>query len=161
MKGLFRSGDTPDYRKELDERGVIVPEDKGRKQDRVSGGGDNINAFLGEGTSFKGNLTFEGTVTKDILVVGKEAQIKADIHAGTLVVGGTIRGNVTAVNRVDLQSTARLFGNISTPSLVIAEGVVFEGACTMGADKEKGESKKPPSAGAPASPAKEPQKLPA
>ncbi len=172
MKGLFRSGGTSDYRKELDERGVIVSEDKGRKHDRASGGGDNINAFLGEGTSFKGNLTFEGTVridgrlegeifTKDTLVVGKEAQIKADVHAGTLVVGGTIRGNVTAEKRVDLQTTARLFGNISTPSLIIAEGVVFEGACSMGADKEKGESKKPAPAAAAPSPAKETQKLPA
>jgi len=113
------------------------------KKDRLPAGEDNLNAFLGEGTSFKGNLTFEGTVridgrlegeifTKDTLVVGESATVKAEIHTGILVVGGTVHGNITAVKKVELHSSARLFGNISTPRLSIAEGVVFEGGCTMG-----------------------------
>jgi cytoskeletal protein CcmA (bactofilin family) len=115
------------------------------KKDRVTAaaGGSNLNAFLGEGTSFKGTLTFEGTVridgklegeifTKDTLVIGEAAQVSAAIHAGVVVISGTVHGNITAERKIDIHASGRLFGNISTPSLVIEEGVVFEGSCTMG-----------------------------
>lgn len=102
----------------------------------------NLTAFLGEGTSFKGTLTFEGTVridgklegeifTKDTLVVGQGAQVTATIQAGVVEIGGTVHGNVTADRKVDIRASGRLYGNISAPSLVIEEGVVFEGTCTM------------------------------
>ena len=113
------------------------------KKERLPSGNDNLNAFLGEGTSFKGNLTFEGTVridgklegeifTKDTLVVGEGATVKATIHTGILVVGGAVHGNIVAEKKVELHSSARLYGNLSTPLLSIAEGVIFEGSCTMG-----------------------------
>lgn len=120
------------------------------KRDRmpVAAGGGNLNAFLGEGTSFKGTLTFEGTVridgrlegeifTKDMLVIGEGAQVNASIHAGVVVIGGTVHGNVTAERKVEINPTGRLYGNVSTPSLVIEEGVIFEGSCTMGRGAEK------------------------
>ena len=120
------------------------------KRDRTpaAAGGGNLNAFLGEGTSFKGTLTFEGTVridgrlegeifTKDMLVIGEGAQVTASIHAGVVVIGGTVHGNVTAERKVEINPTGRLYGNICTPSLVIEEGVIFEGSCTMGSGAEK------------------------
>jgi cytoskeletal protein CcmA (bactofilin family) len=127
-------------------------EERSMRKDRVptTTGGNNLNAFLGEGTSFKGTLTFEGTVridgrlegeifTKDTLVVGEGALVTASIHAGVVVISGTVRGNITAERKVDIHASGRLYGNISTPSLVIEEGVVFEGNCTMGRNDEKGE----------------------
>lgn len=142
MRGLFRGQETGEIRKESGTREVITVDEKPKKKERLASGGDNLNAFIGEGTTFKGSLSFQGTVrvdgrlegeivTKDTLVIGRTAEIQADIDAGTLVVGGTIRGNVTAQKKLELQSGARLHGNISTPSLVIAEGVIFEGSCTM------------------------------
>jgi len=120
-------------------------EERSAKKDRMptSAGGSNLNAFLGDGTSFKGTLTFEGTVridgrlegeifTKDTLVIGEGAQVSAAIHAGVVVISGTVRGNITAKRKIDIHASGRLYGNISTPSLVIEEGVVFEGNCTMG-----------------------------
>ena len=123
------------------------------KKDRLPSGNDNLNAFLGEGTSFKGNLTFEGTVridgklegeifTKDTLVVGEGATVKATIHTGVLVVGGAVHGDITAEKKVELHASARLYGNLSTPLLSIAEGVIFEGSCTMG-KKPPGEKQQP------------------
>lgn len=108
-----------------------------------SGGRDNLNAFLGEGTSFKGTLTFEGTVridgklegeifTKDTLVVGEGAQVSSTVHAGVVVINGTVHGNITAEKKIEIHASGKLFGNISTPSLMIEEGVIFEGSCTMG-----------------------------
>jgi cytoskeletal protein CcmA (bactofilin family) len=115
----------------------------------VAGGAGNLNAFLGEGTSFKGTLTFEGTVridgrlegeifTKDTLVIGEGAEVSAAIHAGVVVISGTVHGNITAERKIDIHASGRLFGNISTPSLVIEEGVVFEGSCTMGQGSDEG-----------------------
>jgi len=125
-------------------------EERSMKRDRTpaAAGGGNLNAFLGEGTSFKGTLTFEGTVridgrlegeifTKDMLVIGEGAQVTASIHAGVVVIGGTVHGNVTAERKVEINPTGRLYGNISTPSLVIEEGVIFEGSCTMGRAAQK------------------------
>lgn len=154
MKGLFRSKETGEFGKKPDERSLIDMDEKPKKKERLSTGGDNLNAFIGEGTTFKGNLSFQGTVrvdgrlegeilTKDTLVVGKTAEIKADIHAGALVIGGTIHGNVTAEKKIELHSGARLHGNIRTPSLVIAEGVIFEGSCTMGKKPESPAITKP------------------
>jgi cytoskeletal protein CcmA (bactofilin family) len=114
-----------------------------KERGSVTPGGSNLNAFLGEGTSFKGTLTFEGTVridgrlegeifTKDTLVIGETAQVQAVINAGTVVVSGTVRGDILASKKVEILSTGKLFGNISSPVLSIEEGVVFEGSCTMG-----------------------------
>src|SRR5512136_2026802 len=115
-------------------------EERTMRKDRVptAANGSNLNAFLGEGTSFKGTLTFEGTVridgrlegeifTKDMLVIGEGAQVSAAIHAGVVVIGGTVHGNITAERKIEIPPPGRLYGNICTPSLVIEEGVVFEG----------------------------------
>jgi len=125
-------------------------EERSAKKERMpaAANGSNLNAFLGEGTSFKGTLTFEGTVridgrlegeifTKDTLVIGDGAQVSASIHAGVVVISGTVHGNITAERKTDIHASGRLYGNISTPSLIIEEGVVFEGACTMGSGAEQ------------------------
>ena len=133
-------------------KGFFAEEEKPmkRERDRLPASSDNLNAFLGEGTSFNGNLTFEGTVridgklegeifTKDTLVIGETATVKASIRAGMIVISGTVQGNITAEKKVELHTSARLYGNISTPLLSIAEGVVFEGSCTMGKKSGKPE----------------------
>ena len=128
-------------------KGFFGEEDKPMKKERLPLGNDNLNAFLGEGTSFKGTLTFEGTVrvdgklegeifTKDTLVIGESATVSATVHAGVVVISGTVQGNITAEKKVELHASARLFGNMSTPLISIAEGVIFEGNCTMGKKKE-------------------------
>jgi cytoskeletal protein CcmA (bactofilin family) len=148
MKGLFRGREEAERKMDTSERGAVAMEEKGKRKERFPAGRDNINAFIGEGTSFKGTLTFEGTVrvdgklegevsTKDTLLIGSSAEVKADIHAGALVIGGSVHGNVTAEKKVELHSGARLYGNISTPSLVIDEGVVFEGTCSMGSKPKR------------------------
>lgn len=117
------------------------------KKERFFAGRESFTAFLGEGTSFKGILTFEGTVridgrmegevlTKDTLVVGEAAVVNARIQGGTVVISGTVHGDITADKKVEILSTGKLFGNITTPSLSIEEGVVFEGSCSMARARE-------------------------
>ena len=70
-----------------------------------------IKAFLGEGTDFKGILTFEGTVrvdgqlegevyTKDTLIVGESATVNAEINVNTIVISGVVRGNINATGKI-------------------------------------------------------------
>ena len=120
-------------------------EERLAKKDRTpttGGSGGNLNAFLGEGTSFKGILTFEGTVridgrftgtivTSDTLVVGEGAQVSAEITCGTIIVHGAVTGNVKASVAVELHPPARVTGNIETPALLVVKGVSFNGQCKM------------------------------
>jgi cytoskeletal protein CcmA (bactofilin family) len=84
----------------------------------------------------KGNLRidgrFEGNVLRvDQLQVGPEGKVKSDIAATNVVVEGIVIGNITASTRILLLSTARVLGDIRTPELIIQDGVVLEGKCTI------------------------------
>jgi cytoskeletal protein CcmA (bactofilin family) len=113
------------------------------ERDKVGTNSEEIIAFLGKGTEFKGVITYDGTVridgkvegeviTKGTLVVGETAVIDAEITAGTVVSGGRINGNITASTKVHLLSPAVLSGSIRTPVLIVEEGVKFNGNCEMG-----------------------------
>ena len=118
------------------------------KKDRVNIETGEINAFLGEGSEFNGKLAFEGTVRLDgkfsgeifspgILIVGESAIVKADIHVNTLILSGELTGNIEAKSRVEIHAPGKLYGNIVSPVLVIDEGVIFEGSCTMKSKEDK------------------------
>lgn len=113
-----------------------------KKGKEAGGGNDEINAFLGKGTDFNGKLVFEGTVRLDgkfsgeifspgILIIGESAIINADISVNTLILSGELTGNIEAKARVEIHAPGKVFGNITTPVLVIDEGVIFEGGCVM------------------------------
>ena len=104
---------------------------------------DEINAFLGAGTSYQGKLDFEGSVRIDgrftgevasegTLVVGQEALVQGDIRVGQLVLSGRVQGDVTARDKVVLHTTANLVGSLETPKLMVEEGAVIEGRVNMG-----------------------------
>ena len=101
-----------------------------------------LNALLGKGSEFDGKLAFEGTVridgtftgeitTSDTLIVGDGAKVQAEISCGTIVVHGQVGGNIHASRAVELHTPARVKGDITTPSLMIEKGVVFEGHSKM------------------------------
>jgi cytoskeletal protein CcmA (bactofilin family) len=98
--------------------------------------------LLGKGSEFEGKLSFEGTVrvdgkltgeifTDDVLIVGEGAEVNAEVTVGSIVIQGTVRGNITAKRSVEIHSPGRVKGNINTPSLFIEKGVVFDGQCQM------------------------------
>ena len=104
---------------------------------------DEINAFLGAGTTYHGRLQFKGTVRVDgefygevdsegTLVVGKEAKVEGRLSVGVLILSGNFQGEVIASGKVVLHRTGIMSGNISTPVLVMEEGAVFEGGVSMG-----------------------------
>lgn len=78
------------------------------------------------------NGTFSGEIAStDTLIIGDKAVINADIRAGQVLISGQVVGNVRAADRVELKGQARLIGDIEAPTVVVEEGVVFEGHCRM------------------------------
>lgn len=103
-----------------------------------------IKAFLGEGTVFKGVLSFQGTVRvdgrlegevlgDDLLIVGEAGVVQAKVQVGSLVSNGRIEGDVRAKKRVELLASSTIVGRISAPCLVVMEGATLNGTCDMGA----------------------------
>ncbi|MCB0350574.1 MAG: polymer-forming cytoskeletal protein [Bdellovibrionales bacterium] len=101
-----------------------------------------VTALLDQGCTFDGRLTFEGTVrigggfrgeifTNDTLVINPGAKVDAQIEADTVIISGVVKGNIFARRKVIMHPPAMFTGTVTTPSLRIDEGVVFEGASYM------------------------------
>jgi cytoskeletal protein CcmA (bactofilin family) len=110
---------------------------------------EEINVFGGKDSEFKGKIISEGIFRLDgklegeifhkgILIIGETAVIKGKLEVNTLTLNGIIEGEVTAKERAEIHAKGKLYGNISTPTLVIQEGGIFEGNCKMGAKYENG-----------------------
>ena len=106
-----------------------------------SGSGE-VTTLLGRGSEFEGKLSFEGTVrvdgklsgeifSEDVLIIGEGAEVNAEISVGAIIIEGTVHGNIHAKRSVEIHTPARVRGNISTPSLSIDKGVIFDGQCQM------------------------------
>lgn len=104
---------------------------------------DNIvNSIIGEGSEFKGEFKingllridgkFKGTIETDgKVLVGQTGEAITDIKARVVVIGGSVRGNIFALERVIMLSSGQIKGNIITPSIIMEEGVLFEGNCII------------------------------
>lgn len=107
----------------------------------------DVNTLVGRGSHFEGKMTFEGVVridgsfageivSDDTLIVGEGAQVRAELDVASIVVYGTVYGNVRATQTVELHAPGHLIGNIITPVLVVERGATFDGNCRMGAAAE-------------------------
>jgi cytoskeletal protein CcmA (bactofilin family) len=103
-----------------------------------------INSIIGEGTRFKGELDlngllridgdFTGTIrTSGKILVGRNGRAECTLHAGMVVIGGVVRGEVFGTEKVIILSTGLMLGNITTPRLIVEEGVIFNGVCRVSA----------------------------
>lgn len=101
-----------------------------------------MTALLDHGASFEGRLTFEGTVriggtfkgeifTQDTLVINAGANVEAQVEADVVIISGNVSGNIFARRRVIMHPPAVFKGTVTSPSLRIDEGVMFEGASYM------------------------------
>ncbi len=107
-----------------------------------------INSIIGHGSELKGEFKFEGVLRIDGIfsgelksdgkvIIGQTGHVKTDLKAGTIVIGGLVEGNVYATKQVTLLPTGQLLGDIITPSLIVEEGVIFEGNCIINKDGNK------------------------
>jgi cytoskeletal protein CcmA (bactofilin family) len=65
------------------------------------------------------------------LIVDSTATVEANVDVAVAVIGGTVRGDIVAHERIELGPAAKIYGNIWTRSIAIKDGALFDGVCTM------------------------------
>ncbi|MGA1677044.1 MAG: bactofilin family protein, partial [Pseudomonadales bacterium] len=106
------------------------------------GAGETTLSIVSAGTVITGDLSctgvlkVEGEINGSVLsarqvMLAKGGAIRGDVTAHEIVLGGVVDGNVTAADRLELQPTAVVNGNIGTKSIVVMEGARINGAVKM------------------------------
>ena len=100
------------------------------------------NTVIGPGLTIEGEVFADDEVVVQGIIRGKltsqnavlveaGATLEADVSAVSVQVGGNVTGDITASERVDLQSGGRLVGNVKASRFTIADGALFKGAVDM------------------------------
>jgi len=117
-----------------------TPQSPVRRAAAVNGSAGRLVMNLGTTIVIKGDLIasedltlygkMEGSVTLNgghTLTIGRYADIRATIDAKAIVIQGTVTGNVTAREKVEIQTTGSVSGDVSSPRLAIADGASIRG----------------------------------
>src|SRR5438445_12421254 len=120
-------------------RGAISESDsmaRDIKEGRLSG-------FVGHGTTLTGETEFHamlrvdghlvGSVSSEAgtLIIGTNGQVDANVMVAAAMINGNVNGDVIATEKLQLGRTARVIGNIQSPRLIVEEGAIIEGSCSM------------------------------
>jgi cytoskeletal protein CcmA (bactofilin family) len=103
---------------------------------------EDFDTILSPDIEFSGTLNFEkpflirGKVSGEIsarglLVIDEEAVVNANINASRVIIRGSVKGDVSAGEKVEVAITGQLLGNVSAPEIFMETGCVFNGRCTM------------------------------
>lgn len=101
-----------------------------------------IDSFLGDKSRLEGTLSFNGTLTVlgkfkgkikggEGVVLGEGSESEAEVEAGHVVIHGNMIGRITAEKRVEIHRRAQIEAEVVTPNLIVHDGAVFEGRCSM------------------------------
>jgi cytoskeletal protein CcmA (bactofilin family) len=102
-----------------------------------------LSGFIGSGTILTGETTFQamlrvdghltGSVSSEngTLIIGSTGRVDANIIVAAAMINGTVNGDIIVSERLELGRTARIAGNVQAPRLVIEDGAVLEGICSM------------------------------
>jgi cytoskeletal protein CcmA (bactofilin family) len=104
-----------------------------------------FETIIGKSCEIKGGLTSMGgirvdgkvegnVISEDSVTVGENAVIKGNIQGTSVIIGGKVSGDVAAKIKLEITPTGKIYGDIKTPKIAMAEGVVFQGTCDMEKD---------------------------
>ena len=124
------------------------PPSPARQESTPNGAGDlpRAGGILSSGVSIKGSVSFQKELTLDCevegqinsqgrLTVGKQAKIQGDIKTRSVIVDGTVNGNITAGERCELRAGCTVNGDIEAPRLVVDEAASFIGSAKIATQK--------------------------
>lgn len=103
---------------------------------------DDFDTILSSDIDFSGTLICDkpflirGSVSgqiisNDLLVIDEQAVVEANISSSQLIIKGKVKGNVTAIKRVEIAVMGTLIGNVNAPEVHMETGCTFNGQCTM------------------------------
>lgn len=114
------------------------------KQKRTNNGGATMETLIGAGTTFQGDISFEGGIRVDgtvegtivapddsgsRLVITDQAKVKGEVRVPHVVVNGSVIGNVHSSERLELQRQARVEGDLYYEVIQMEEGASVTGTC--------------------------------
>lgn len=120
----------------------------GRQADAAPAAKTHGQSILQEGVSIGGEFEAKGDVrldgklkgkmrVTDRLTVGPSGEVEADLEAGEVIIMGQFKGTIHALRRLELRKGAKVVADISTASLIIEEGVFFQGRSSMASPERK------------------------
>lgn len=117
---------------------------------------ESVGTVLGESCSIEGKVVCGGTlridgkfegeiVARETLIIGPSARVSADLTAKSIIVNGKVNGNIHGEERVEVQASGEVVGNIETlpGSLIVESGAKIDGKCMMIQPEKKIEPIKP------------------
>ncbi len=115
---------------------------------------DKKSSVLGPTLKFKGELSadedlliqgkVEGTIRhSSSLTIGDGGHVKADVGAEYIVVEGRVEGDLNGSKCVKVRETAKIDGNIVSPSVSLVEGATFNGQIDMNGDAKQVQKDEP------------------
>ncbi len=107
---------------------------------RAEGASAFINTLVGQGSSFKGEVVvqgffrvdgdFQGSITTEgRILISPSGRIKGTLTGRDIVVGGVVKGDLYATERITLLASALVVGNLYAPRILMERGVLVEGYC--------------------------------
>lgn len=103
---------------------------------------ERVTSVLGADTVWHGRLTgsggvriegaFEGEIALNgLLVIGEKGRVTCEhVRASVVIVAGQLKGNITA-QKVDIRSSGRVWGDVTTTAFATEEGAFLRGKITM------------------------------
>jgi len=109
----------------------------------------DARAYLDSGSKISGKLSFDGPTRidgqvdgeifgKESLTIGETAVVTAQLRAASIIVAGKVSGDIIASQRIEIRPSAKVIGNLTAPVLVVHEGALFEGHCSMQPEGSQG-----------------------
>lgn len=116
------------------------------KEGRLSGFVGSGTVSTGE-TLFQAMLRIDGHVKGEIksekgtLIIGATGRVDASIHVGEAIINGLVNGDIVVANKLSLGRSAKIVGNVQAPRLIMEDGAIMEGNCSMIQPNEKKEKR--------------------
>ncbi|MCD6161265.1 MAG: polymer-forming cytoskeletal protein [candidate division Zixibacteria bacterium] len=101
-----------------------------------------LDTIIGKGTKIEGTITIDGStridgfisgklISNDVVTIGPNGEVKAEVKAKSIILGGRVEGNLEASEKVELQAKSELRGDLIAKSLLIEHGALFHGSSNM------------------------------
>lgn len=102
----------------------------------------DLNTIIGKGSVVEGNVKVQNSMrvdgrikgqvqASDSIVVGKEGEIEGELRVKNVIIGGRVKGKIFASGKVVLEARSTFQGELKTSKLVIDDGALFDGTCSM------------------------------
>ncbi len=117
------------------------------REDKINLANYTVTTMVGSDTVVEGTIITKSSVRIDgtliggvsaegVVILTKQGKIHGNIMAENIIVAGVVEGNMQIREKVDVEPTGEIYGDITTKKLLIDEESIFQGNCYMNRDKQ-------------------------